>query len=374
MMAYNLVGQLFGQNSDVGVIIQSLFSLVFIIYLFYAQRLQAMTMLRQIEVTLRKVKSVRDEARSTSIKTIRELGKPERDPTPMVERFLEHFMIEPVSMDPAGVVQKLGQLVNVRDFTFEKEVEVMAPGASTSERHNMENLLEASMALNIFYKIIRHYYLLGKKTMNIYIIMQVQMILPQIEELIKAYTAAIQAFRDGIPIGDSVGAIVAAKLMSGSEISEVAEEMVAGEITYEGRRVIVTKAQGPGGSVGKPGDAIDKILTDNEGKVTMLITVDAAGKLEGEGDGDIAEGIGAAIGGEGVEKFKIEAAATSHNVPMYAVAIKQGMDRVVAPLTEQLFEATDKAIASVKGLILDYSKEGDTIVVAGIGNTVGVGQ
>jgi hypothetical protein len=374
MMAYNLVGQLFGQNSDVGVIIQSLFSLVFIIYLFYAQRLQAMTMLRQIEVTLRKVKSVRDDARSTSIKTIRELGKPERDPTPMVERFLEHFMIEPVSMDPAGVVQKLGQLVNVRDFTFEKEVEVMAPGASTSERHNMENLLEASMALNIFYKIIRHYYLLGKKTMNIYIIMQVQMILPQIEELIKAYTAAIQAFRDGIPIGDSVGAIVAAKLMSGSEISEVAEEMVAGEITYEGRRVIVTKAQGPGGSVGKPGDAIDKILTDNEGKVTMLITVDAAGKLEGEGDGDIAEGIGAAIGGEGVEKFKIEAAATSHNVPMYAVAIKQGMDRVVAPLTEQLFEATDKAIASVKGLILDYSKEGDTIVVAGIGNTVGVGQ
>jgi hypothetical protein len=373
-MVYNLVGQLFGQNNDVGVIIQSLFSLVFIVYLFYAQRLQAMTMLRQIEVTLRKVKSVRDEAKETSIKTIKEFGKPEKDPTPMVERFLEHFMIEPVSMDPAGVVQKLGQLVNVRDFTFEKEVEVMAPAASQSEQHNMENLLEASMALNIFYKVIRHYYLLGKKTMNIYIIMQVQMILPQIEELIKAYTAAIQAFRDGIPIGDSVGAIVAAKLMRGSEVSEVAEEMVAGEITYEGRRVIVTKAQGPGGSVGKPGDAVDKILTDNEGKVKMLITVDAAGKLEGEGDGDIAEGVGAAIGGEGVEKFKIEAAATSHKVPMYAVAIKQGMDRVVAPLTEQLFEATDKAVASVKGLILDYSEDGDTIVVAGIGNTVGVGQ
>jgi hypothetical protein len=50
------------------------------------------------------------------------------------------------------------------------------------------------------------------------------------------------------------------------------------------------------------------------------------------------------------------------------------MEHVVAPLVEPLFEATDKAVESVKELIRDYSKEGDTIVVAGIGNTVGVGQ
>ncbi|MCK4583697.1 DUF1512 family protein, partial [Candidatus Bathyarchaeota archaeon] len=60
--------------------------------------------------------------------------------------------------------------------------------------------------------------------------------------------------------------------------------------------------------------------------------------------------------------------------PMYAVAIKQGIEHVVAPLVEPLFEATDKAVSSVKGLILDYSKEGDTVLVAGIGNTVGVAQ
>jgi len=47
---------------------------------------------------------------------------------------------------------------------------------------------------------------------------------------------------------------------------------------------------------------------------------------------------------------------------------------VVAPLVEELMDATDKAVESVKSLILDYSNEGDTIIVAGIGNTVGVAQ
>ncbi|MBN2336382.1 DUF1512 domain-containing protein [Candidatus Bathyarchaeota archaeon] len=361
-------------DNEIGVILQTLFSVAFMVYLVYAQRIQAMTMLRQIEATLRKIKGLKDKGKNTSIEAIKEIGKPERDPTPMVERFMEHFMIEPVSMDPAGVVGKLGKILNVREFTFEKEVDAMAPNATDAEKNNIENLLEASLALNIFYKVIRHYYLMGKKTMNIYIIMQIHMILPLILQQIEAYSAALQAFRDGIPIGDSVGPIVAAKLLNGAETREVAKEMVAGEIEFEGRRVIVTKALGPGGSVGKPGDAVTNLLNENKGKVTMLITVDAAGKLEGEEVGEIAEGVGAAIGGPGVEKYKMEQAAMENDVPMFAVAIKQGMEHVVAPLVEPLFEATDKAVSSVKGLILDYSKEGDTILVAGIGNTVGVAQ
>jgi hypothetical protein len=371
---YNLLGQLLSQDSEIGMIIQTLFSFAFIVYLIYAQRIQAMTMLRQIEVTLRKVKRLRDEGRKTSIETIKEIGKPEKDPTSQVERFMEHFMIPPVDMDPAGVVGKLGKILNVREFTFAKEVEFMAPEASESERNNLENLLEASLALNVYYKVIRHFYLLGKKTMNIYVIMQIHMIMPLLLKEIEAYSSALQAFKDGIPIGDSVGPIVAAKLMNGSEIREIAKEMVAGEIEFEGRKVIITKAKGPGGSVGKPGDAVEKLVEENVGKVKMIITVDAAGKLEGEAVGELAEGVGAAIGGPGVEKYKIEKAATDNDIPLYAVAIKQGIEHVVAPIVEPLFEATEKAVSSVKGLILDYSEEGDTIIVAGIGNTVGVAQ
>ncbi|MCJ7732494.1 DUF1512 domain-containing protein [Candidatus Bathyarchaeota archaeon] len=371
---FQLLGQLLQQDSEIGMILQTLFSFAFIIYLFYAQRIQGMTMLRQIEVSLRKIKDLRDKGKGAAIEAIKTFGKPEKDPTHQVERFMDHFMIPPIDMDPSGVVQKLGSIINVREFTFQKEVEQMAPQATQAQRNNLENLLEASLALNIFYKVIRHYYLMGKKTMNIYIIMQIHMILPMLIQQIEAYSAALQAFRDGVPIGDSVGPIVAAKLLNGAETREVAKEMVAGEIKFEGRRIIVTKAFGPGGSVGKPGDAIENLIKAENGKVRMLITVDAAGKLEGEEVGEIAEGVGAAIGGPGVEKYKMEAAAISNNIPLFAVAIKQGMEHVVAPLVEELMDATDKAVSSVKGLILDYSDEGDTIIVAGIGNTVGVAQ
>ncbi len=362
------------QQNTLGTILQTLYSLVFIIYLFYAQRIQTMIMLRQVETTMKKVKAISMKSRATAIEAIKEIGKPERDPTPQVDRFMNHFMIEPVNMDPAGVVDKLGKILDVGEFTFEREVQKMAPNATEAEQHNIENLLEVSLSLNSIYKIIRHYYLLGKKTMNIYAIMQIQMILPQLEELVAAYTPALQAFSEGTPIGDSVGPIVAAKLMHGSEVKLVAKDMVMGEVTYMGRRLLVTKALGPGGNVGKPGDAINNLLNENMGKVSMLITIDAAGKLEGEEAGELAEGVGAAIGGLGVEKYKIEKVAFEHGVPMHAVVIKQGMEHVVSPLTEPLFNATDKALESVKKLITDYSVEGDTVIVAGIGNTIGVAQ
>ena len=370
------VGQLFQNQSDIGMILQTLFSLSFIIYLFYAQRIQAMSMLRQVEGTLRKVKSIRDEGRKVSIETVREVGKTENDPTPEVDRFMEHFMIPPVNLDPAGIVGKFSQLLNVRENIFEAEVKMMAPGASESELNNLENLLEASLALNVYYKVIRHFYLLGRKTMNIYVIMQIHMILPMIMREIEAYSSAIQAFRDGVPIGDSVGALVAAKMMQGHEWEEVAKDMVAAEVPHADRTLIVIKAKGPGGTVGKPGDAIENIINGRKGekKVKAVIMVDAAGKLEGEPAGAVAEGVGAAIGGLGVEKYKIEEAVKAHEIPTYAVAIKQDISHVVAPMIEELFKACDTAVEAVKRLVEERTQPGDVVLVAGIGNTIGVAQ
>jgi hypothetical protein len=333
-------------------------------------------MLRAVEGTLRKVKGIRDEGRRISIETVKEFGEPNGDPTPDVERFLEHFFIQPVSLDPAGVVGKLGQLLNVRENTFEAEVKTMAPGASDSEVNNLENLLEASLALNVYYKVIRHFYLLGKKTMNIYVIMQIHMILPMIVREIEAYSHALQAFKDGMPIGDSVGALVAARLMHGYEWKEVAKEMISAEVPYNDRTLVVIKAKGPGGSVGKPGDAVKNILNKRKGekKVNAVIMIDAAGKLEGEPAGALAEGVGAAIGGIGVEKYKIEEAIKKSGIPMYALVIKQDISHVVAPMVEELYNACDKAVDVIKRMVDEKTKEGDTVLIAGIGNTVGVGQ
>jgi len=371
------VAQVLGQdNSDIGMILQTLFSLSFIIYLFYAQRIQAMTMLRQVEVTLRKVKTIKDEGRRVAIEMVKEVGKPERDPTPDVDRFLEQFVISPVSMDPAGIMGKLDQLIRVSDYTNEAEVKAIAPQATETEAHNIENLLGAAHALNYYYKAIRHFYLLGKKTMNVYIIMQIHMILPLIMKEIEATAAAIQAFRNGMPIGDGVGALVVSKLMRGHELVDVARETVAAWVPYEGRTLILLKAKGPGGSVGKPGDGVAKILGDDkkEKKIKAVIMIDAAGKLEGEPVGEIAEGFGAAIGGVGVEKYKIEEAVKARNIPMYAIAIKQDISHVIAPLVEELYKATDKARESVKRIVPERTQEGDYVLGAGIGNTMGIAQ
>ena len=361
-------------RSDIGVLVQIIFSAAFILYLLYAQRIQSLTMLKQVEGTLKRVKALRDEGRRVSIEAIREIGKPDRDPTPDVERFLEHFFIQPVSLDPAGIIWKLEQLLNVRESKFEDEVRAMAPGASESELNNLENLLEAALALNVYYKVIRHFYLLGKKTMNLYIIMQIHMLLPLLMREIEAYSAALQAFREGMPIGDGVGALVAAKMMRGYEKREVAKDIVAAEVPWEGRTLIVLKAKGPGGNVGKPGDAIRNILRERGREVKAVITIDAAGKLEGEETGSVAEGIGAAIGGVGVEKYKIEEAAKEYDVPLYAVAVKEDITEVVAPMPPALFDAADKAVEAVRRLILERTREGDTVIVAGIGNTIGIAQ
>jgi hypothetical protein len=368
------VEQLIPPNNDLGMILQMLFSVTFIIYLFYAQRIQSMTMLRQVEATLRKIKAIRDEGRHISIQTVKEIGKPEIDPTPEVDRFLEHFLIPPVSLDPSGIVGKLDQLINVRENRFEAEVRAISPSASESEANNLENLLEASLALNVYYKIIRHFYLLGKKTMNLYVIMQIHMILPLLMREIEAYSAALQAFREGMPIGDGVGPLTVAKLMHGHPWKEVAKNMVAAEVPMQDRTLVLTKAKGPGGNVGKPGDAVENILKERKGEVKAIIMIDAAGKLEGEPTGGVAEGVGAAIGGIGVEKYKIEEAAKEYDVPLYAVVIKEDISHVVAPIVEALFNATDKAVESVKRIVEDRTEKGDSVIVAGIGNTVGIAQ
>jgi len=212
--------------------------------------------------------------------------------------------------------------------------------------------------------------------MNIYVIMQIHMILPMIMREIEAYSSALQAFKEGMPIGDSVGALVAAKMMHGHEWEEVAKDIVAAEVPYAERTLIVMKAKGPGGAIGKPGDAVENVINGRKGKdaVKAVVMVDAAGKLEGETTGAVAEGIGAIIGGVGVEKYKIEEAAKAHEVPLYAIAIKQDISDVVAPMVEELFKATETAIKAVKRIVEERTQPGDVVLVAGIGNTIGIAQ
>jgi len=365
---------LLGGNDLIGWILQIAFLGFFVIFMFYGQRFQMSIMLREVESSLRRIKLIRDEGRKLSIETIKEIGKSQEDPTERVDQFLEYIAIPPESMDPSGIVWKLEHLLDVQDVRFKDDVKLMAPQADETQRNNLENVLVWAVDLNIIYKVIRHFYLLGKKTLSLYVIMQVQMVLPLIMREAEALASAVKASAMGQPIGDGAGALVAAKLMHGHETRKIAKDIVAATVPFEGRIAHVLKSEGPGGTVGKPGDGISQIVKETKGKIATIVMIDAAGKYEGEKLGDVAEGIGAAIGGPGVDQYKIEESVLKYKIPVNAVVIKEDIGDAVSPMRKEIFDAADTAIQRIKRLILERTKEGDAVIIAGIGNTIGIGQ
>jgi hypothetical protein len=358
-------------SDPISTILSLVYLGVFAVFIFFSQKIQALLMMRQVSHALTKLRTMNDKAKQAITAAIIEVGKPTGDPKPRLERLLQFFTIPPESMDPAGVVQRLEHLFDTADSRIRDEIRAIAPSADESQLLNLQNLLEAAQALNTLYRVVRHYYLLGKEG-SLYSTVQVQMLLPTIMEEAEAYLAFSDAFRLGKPVGDGVGALTASKLMASEERREIAKEMVVAETMIDGRRVLATKAKGPGGAVGKVGDAVSSLIEANAGKVGLVVMIDAGLKLEGEESGDIAEGIGAAIGGIGVDKYKIEEAATKHNIPVYAIIVKESLKDVLAPMTEKISRAADGAVSTLRSVIQERTKEGDTVIVVGVGNTIGI--
>ncbi|MEM4238453.1 MAG: DUF1512 family protein, partial [Nitrososphaerota archaeon] len=238
------------------------------------------------------------------------------------------------------------------------------------------NLVEVARALNLIYRVVRHYYLLGKRMANYFLALQIQIQLPMIMELAESYRQASYAFLKGIPIGDGVGVLSAAKFVKESKPiseTEIAKDTWLNVVEFEGRRVYVVRPIGPGGTVGRPGEAVRKLVYEMDTKPDLIITIDAALKLEGEETGKIAEGVGVAIGGPGIDKFKIETLAKEKEVPLYAIVIYQSIIEAITPMRESIVKSADSVVSRVKELIKSKVPSNGTAIVAGIGNTVGVG-
>ena len=363
-----------GAGDFVSQILSIVYILFFVVFIFYGQRIQMYAAIREVEGSLHKLKYMKDEARKTAIETIKTIGKPETDPSPRVDRYLEYFTISPQGMDPAGIVNKLDHILDVRDTRLKDEVKLMAPATVEAQVFNLEITLEAAMALNFIFKVVRHFYIQGKKTLSFYVMLQLQMILPMVMKEAEAYANALKAFADGQPIGDGAGPLVAAKLMHGFETRELPKDCVVASVPFEGRTALVIKAKGPGGNVGKPGDAVKAAIEENKGKIASVIMIDAGLKLEGEVVGEVAEGVGAAIGGPGVDQFKIEESIAEYHIPIYAVVIKEDIGDAVSVMRKEIADSVDNVLERVKIVTLERTKEGDKIIIVGVGNTIGIGQ
>ncbi|HLN46404.1 MAG TPA: DUF1512 domain-containing protein [Candidatus Sulfotelmatobacter sp.] len=365
----------FGAAGDaISQILSIVYILFFVVFIFYGQRIQMYAAIREVEGSLYKLKFMRDEARKTAIDTIKEIGKPKDDITPKVDRYLEYFTIGPQAMDPAGIVDKLDHILDIRDERMKEEVKLMAPATDEAQVFNLENTLEAAMALNFIYKVVRHFYIQGKKTLSFYVMLQLQMILPMVMKEAEAYASALKAFADGQPIGDGAGPLVASKLMHGYATRDLPKDCVGATVPFEGRTAIIIKAKGPGGNVGKPGEAVKAVIEENEGKIAEVVMIDAGLKLEGEPVGEVSEGVGAAIGGPGVDQYKIEESISKYSIPIYAVIVKEDIGDAVSVMRKEISDSVDKVIDRVKTVTLERTKEGDKIIIVGVGNTMGVGQ
>jgi hypothetical protein len=351
--------------------------LSFIFYPIFGQRLQLINVLRDIDRKLFRLKLMRDDVSQRTISALKQAGTDLTDEEleKRLDAILDYFYIPPESMDPAGVVYKLEHILEIGENRFEDQVAALVKTDDLHRVKTLTNLVEVARAMNLIYRIVRHYYLLGRKTSNYFLAIQVQIMMPMILELAEAYRQASFAFYNGQPIGDGAGVLVAAKLAREIKAVTVDESIkdttvMLGE--WEGRKVYIVRAKGPGGTVGRPGEAVKKVI-EMEGKVDTVITIDAALKLEGEETGKIAEGAGVAIGGPGVDKFKIETIAKEKNVSLYAIAIFQSIAEAITPMRESISKATEQALEKVKEIIRKYVPERGVVIVAGIGNTVGIG-
>ncbi|MEM2205253.1 MAG: DUF1512 domain-containing protein [Candidatus Hadarchaeales archaeon] len=364
---------------DAGVDSLLLWMLMFFIFGVLWSYLTPQLMSMQSSLLLSKVrKSVKEleewakETKRIALLSLQKHGRTKRDLEEELGNFLEFFAIEPVSEDPVGVIQRLDHILDVRKKRFEDAVARFAPKADPEEAATLEMVIEGAMATHYLYRIVRHFLLLAEKTRSYQLAMAIQMYMPIFKEYAKAYRDATKVFSEGKPIGDGVGALVAAKLFDGAKVKELVEDTVVGEVEFEGRKLLVVKAKGPGGRVGKPGELISKLVKKR--KIARIIMVDAALKLEGEKSGEVIEGVGAAIGGPPTEKYKIEQVAVKHRIPLDAIVIKESFREAITQMNSRIAKAADETVERVKRAVRERTKPGDWVIVAGIGNTIGIGQ
>jgi hypothetical protein len=349
------------------------FAPIFVL-MIYGQKLQSWMILNDISKSLAKLKTMKEMSRREAIDYIKTSVKPSIDPSEKIDNFLEYFTIMPVDLDPNGIIGKLDHVMRIKDERIRSEIKRMADGITDTHASRVENILEAATALNMIFKVVRHFYLMGKRTTNMFVLVQLQMVMPLLLQEAEALQNGISAFKNGQPIGDSIGPMVVGKMMIGKEKKLIARETLYTEDQYQGRKLYLLKAEGPGGAVGRPGEGIQRLAGEMGLKIDVIIMIDAALKLEGEKTGAVAEGIGAAIGGIGVERYQIEDIATRFNIPVYAVIVKESIQDAISIMRKEISDSFDKVSNTVFKVIEDKTCVGQSILVVGVGNTLGVAQ
>jgi len=368
----DILDEFFGTGGDSNPFMMLVWFLPVILFVFYGQRIQLIITSRDIKKDMAKLEQFRDDSRNELIDYVKQKLSPNGDPTQKLDRFFDYFTIMPVDIDPNGIIPKIHHLVRSREDTTRKQVKSMFSEINTLEVTKVQNLLEIVTTLQLLHKVVRHLFLTAKKQNNYPLILPLQMLLPFIMEQAEALKDAIPAFKQGQPIGDGIGPLVVGGMMLDTKKQNAEFETVYSESEFDGRKLILLKAEGPYATVGRPGEATESIV--EKLKPDVIIMIDAALKLEGEDSGSVAQGFGAAIGGIGIDRFKIEAIATKYDIPIFAIVVRQSVKEAITLMTKEISDQTENVKSQVYEMITDNSNPNQTVLVIGVGNTLGVAQ
>ena len=367
------LGEFFGIGDDfLSEMMMLIWILPIIIFVFYGQRIQLIISSNEIKKDIDKLEKFKNDSRQKLIHYIKNTLNPKDDPVKKIDSFLEYFTIMPVDLDPNGIIPKINHLVHSREDFTRLQVKSLFNEISDFELTKVHNLLEIATSLQLFHKITRHLYLTAKKQKNFPLILPLQMMIPFIMEEANALKDAVESMKNGQPMGDGIGPMVVGEMMLGVSKQNAAFETVWAKSEYEGRELLLVKAEGPNATVGRPGEAIENIIPQK--KPDLIIMIDAALKLEGENSASIAKGFGAAIGGIGTERFKIEEVATKNNIPILAIVVKQTIKEAITLMSEDIAKQAKSVKTQIHEMIEENSKSGQIVMIVGVGNTLGISQ
>jgi hypothetical protein len=345
-----------------------LYFIIFLLFIFFYPRLMVMQILLSLEHSAKNLEILTQKGKSIVIRKVSK--KPGREIVRKVSEFLDFFVIEPVNLDPFGIIKKIEHILTLSENRIKEFVKSLTPNFNPEERANLVMGLSGAISLNQVAKIVRHYVELIKKTKNLQLAIVLQMQLPLIEKISKALFKGTEAFVNGWPVGDTIGALAISSLIT-KRAKEIEEDTLLAQEKIGKRKVYLIKAKGPGGRLGKLGKAVEKIVKKE--KIAKIITVDAAAKLEGEKTGSVAEGVGVAIGGAGVDRAYIENIATKGKIPLDSIIIKMSQEEALIPMKKEILFSIPNVIEKIRTSVSETKGKGKIIIV-GVGNTCGVGN
>jgi len=368
----DILDEFFGTGGDSNPFMMLIWFLPIILFVFYGQRIQLIITSRDIKKKMSDLEQFRNDSRNELINYVKQKLTTNGDPIQKLDRFFDYFTIMPVDIDPNGIIPKIHHLVRSREDATRKQVKSMFSEINTLEITKVQNLLEIVTTLQLLHKVVRHLFLTAKKQNNYPLILPLQMMLPFIMEQAEALKDAIPAFKQVQPIGDGIGPLIVGEMMLDTKKQKAEFETVYSESEFDGRKLILLKAEGPYATVGRPGEATESLV--EKFKPNVIIMIDAALKLEGEDTGSIAQGFGAAIGGIGIDRFKIEAVATKYDIPIFAIVVRQSVKDAITLMKKEISDQTENIRKQVYEMITDNSNPDQTVLVIGVGNTLGVAQ